>query len=277
MKSRITWLRRLAVRALICGICWLWGAAADAGTALRLDGTNAFAQITAGAAFNAFPLTVTAWVRTTNQDLLIRGIASHYKSSSLNGWSVYLYGGHVRAWYFRDASDYVWDGSLGLDGGLIADGAWHQVAFVVDGGGARLVVDGGQRDSRGWTRSPGAPTSTEPLLIGRLDNFVPSFRGEIDEVSIWSEALSLDALNYMKHRVLSGQEAGLLALWHLDDAGGNAALDAVGNHHPLNLVGAPPWIPSTAPVVLAPVAGTALKLNGVSDQIDIPHQDAQNA
>ena len=277
MKQKLTWLRKVAFSALIGGFLCFGGARAEAGTALRFDGTNAFAQITGGAAFNSFPLTVTAWVRTTNQDTFIRGIASHYKSSSLNGWSVYLYGGHVRAWYFRDNLDYVWDGSLGLDGGLIADGAWHHVALIVDGSGARVVVDGGQRDYRGWTRSAGPPTSTEPLLIGRLDTFVPSFRGEIDEVSVWSEALSLDALNYMKHRGLSGQETGLLALWHLDDGVGNVARDAVGNTHPLSLVGTPPWIPSTAPVVLAPVAGTALKCNGISDQIDIPHQDAQNS
>lgn len=261
---------------LVVALCLLAGRA-GAGTALRFDGTNAVAQSLAGADFNAFPLSVTTWLRTTNQDNLIRGVVSHYKSSSFNGWSVFLYAGHIRAWYFRDGSDYVWDGSLGLDGGAVADGAWHHVALVVDLAGARLVIDGVQRDSRVWTHTAGASSSSDPLYVGRLDNFIPAFRGEIDEVSIWSEALSLDAVNYIKHRKLTGRETGLLALWHFDEATATSAPDAVNNAHPLTLSGSPGLIPSTAPVVLAPVAASALKLNGVADQVDIPHQSAQNS
>ncbi|MFX8852561.1 LamG-like jellyroll fold domain-containing protein, partial [Acinetobacter baumannii] len=73
----------------------------------------------------------------------------------------------VYAWYFRDGSNYVWDGGLGISGGAIADGQWHHIAFTVDNTGGKLYVDGALRSGLPWTGAPGAASTTVPLSFGR--------------------------------------------------------------------------------------------------------------
>lgn len=250
---------------------------ANPGSALRYDGTNSFVQLSSSAAFNSFPLTVTAWVRTLEQDGQLRGVASKYVESSLNGWSVFVTSGHLRAWYFANPSSYIWDGGLGLDGGFLADGAWHHVALVVDASGGRLVVDGVQKDYRAWTGTAGASSSADPLLIGRYWQYAPKFHGDIDEVSVWNQALDILTLNHIKHRRLSGLEAGLIALWHFDEGSGTSTTDSSPAAWVASWVGQPQWIASTAPLPLAPVSSTALQCNGVNNQVVMPHAPALDA
>jgi hypothetical protein len=251
-------------------------ARADSGSALRYDGTNCFVQLSSSAAFNSFPLTVTAWVRTGDQDAQARGVASKYADGALNGWSLFFYAGHLRAWYFRNSTSYVWDGGLGLDGGLLADGAWHHVALVVDAAGGRLIVDGVQKDSRAWTGPAGVCSSADPLQIGRYSQYAPKFHGDIDEVSVWNQALDIASLNYIKHRRLAGGEDGLIALWHFDEGSGVTTTDSTSSARVASLVGSPQWVASTAPLPLSPVPATALKCSG-ANQVVMPHAPALDA
>jgi len=66
------------------------------------------------------------------------------------------------------------------------------LAYVVDASGARLYVDGVSRSSLGWSGSPGAPSTTQPLQIGRYPNAPPPafFPGVVDDVRIYGRALS---------------------------------------------------------------------------------------
>src|SRR5206468_1468610 len=90
------------------------------------------------------------------------------------------------------AFDGVDDGSgCPMATGGYADNQWHQVAFVVDASGGRLYVDGVSRATRGWTGTPGAPTTTLPLQVGRYES-VPApnfFAGVVDDVRVYGRAL----------------------------------------------------------------------------------------
>lgn len=159
----------------------------------------------------------------------------------------------------------------------MADGAWHHVALVVDASGGRLVVDGVQKDYRAWTGTAGASSSADPLLIGRYWQYAPKFHGDIDEVSVWNQALDILTLNHIKHRRLSGLEAGLIALWHFDEGSGTSTTDSSPAAWVASWVGQPQWIASTAPLPLAPVSSTALQCNGVNNQVVMPHAPALDA
>ncbi|EEF58887.1 LamG domain-containing protein [Pedosphaera parvula] len=270
-----TWLGNCLIVFLGC-VLICFPAQAGSGTALRYDGTNSYVQLSSSAAFNAFPLTVTAWVRTVDQDAQVRGVVSKYVDGSFNGWTLFFYSGHIRAFYFRNSSSYVWDGGLGLDGGLLADGAWHHVALVVDASGGRLIVDGVQKASRAWTGTAGVSSSADPLQIGRYNLYPTRFHGDIDEVSVWNQTLDVASLNYIKHRRLAGGEDGLVALWHFDEGSGATATDSSASALVASLVGSPQWVTSTAPLPLSPVAATALKCNGVNAQAVMPHVPAQD-
>src|SRR2546428_2674942 len=72
-------------------------------------------------ALNAYPLTVEVWFITT-ENTTSRGLVSKYADSSANGWSLHVKDGRLNVWYFKDPTNYVWDGGAGLDAGPIADG-----------------------------------------------------------------------------------------------------------------------------------------------------------
>src|SRR6185503_4708213 len=63
--------------------------------ALRFDGSGNFVAVPHTTALNAFPLTVMAWVKTSQSTA---HLVNKYVSSSLNGWDMFIRAGHVRAW-----------------------------------------------------------------------------------------------------------------------------------------------------------------------------------
>ena len=160
------------------------------GAGFNFDGVNDYVSIPHTPALNAFPLSVSAWVRTTDTGL--HGVVNKYLPSSFNGYQIFTNGGRLCAWYFRDATNFIWDGtSCTAAGPRFNDGQWHHVAFVVDESGGRLYVDGVLMVARGWTGTPGASTTTTGLSFGRYPNITtPYLSGSIDEVRLYARALA---------------------------------------------------------------------------------------
>jgi len=241
-----------------------------AGATLTFNGTNSFVQADHRAELNAYPLTLSCWVRTLDTSDQERGIVNKYAVGSANGYQIYLRQGRVYAWYFRNGSNYVWDVGRGLDGGSIADGLWHHVQFVVDASGGKLYVDGTLRASRAWTGTPGAPSTTTPLMIGRYPGTPLNghFLGEIDEVKLWNRAdIPLDEKT--RKAMLVGNEEGLLAYFRFDEGTGNLTEDSVSGAT-ATLVNAPQWATSNAPVE------TVYMTNGVPRTLRLNAYDLNN-
>lgn len=230
-----------------------------AGTAASFDGVNDFASIANSAPLNAYPLTVMGWFRSFDQGL-DRGIVNKYVIGSLNGYQVYFHQGRVRAWYFRDGNNYIWDGGQGLDSGFVA-GAWLHFAFTVDASGGKLYVNGVLRASRAWTGTPGAPTTTQEMQFGRYaNNFL---NGELDEVSVWNVALSPAAIQNAMVRRLETNEAGLLAYWRFEEGAGSSFADlvpAVAGNNGGSMLNGVSWVPSGGGV------GPFVNTRGISSQ-----------
>ena len=115
---------------------------------MAFDGINDTATVGHEASLDAYPLTAAFWMKSSATGLT--AFVNKYAAASLNGWQVFTSGGSLCAWYFRDRTNYVWDGggcTMAVAG--VNDNAWHHVAFVVDPTGGRLYVDGALRASRG--------------------------------------------------------------------------------------------------------------------------------
>ena len=160
------------------------------GPAVSFDGLNDTVSIPHTVALDAYPLSVTLWVKTTASSL--SGIVNKYLPTSLSGYQVFTNNGNLCAWYFRDGSDYVWDGSgctLATPG--FNDGKWHHVAFIVDASGGRLFVDGALRASQPWIGTPGATGTTQALSLAQYPGTTaPYLAGSLDDVRIYNRALS---------------------------------------------------------------------------------------
>jgi hypothetical protein len=162
--------------------------------ALSFDGVNDYVTIPDSPALDAFPFTIAVWMKTSTTSG-VRGIVNKYVASSSNGYNVFMNGGNLCAWYYRDGSNYVYDGGgCTLSTAGLNDNRWHLVVYAVDAAGGRLYVDAVLKASLGWTGVSGAPTTTQPVHIAHYPGafggaeYLP---GALDDVRIYNRALSV--------------------------------------------------------------------------------------
>lgn len=232
------------------------GGNGDPRGALHLDGTDDYALVAHSDVLNPYPMTLTAWFRTDRAADDVDGILSKYDDGSADGYCIFTYQGRVRARYFRQpGAIFIWDGGLGLDGGFVADGQWHHVTFVVDRFGGVRYVDGVQKADRGWNNSfrfdnglGGPTTSTVPLQFGRFDQYPTSLRGDLDEVTLWNGALTLEEIILHKsRRVRVVDDPRLIGIWHFDEKMGVHSLDSTTNANHVLLLNGASWGISPVP------------------------------
>jgi alpha-tubulin suppressor-like RCC1 family protein len=206
---------------------------------------------------NAYPLTVMCWFQApTNTSG--GALVNKYVSSSYNGYQIFLSGGHLLGWYFRDPANNVFSGGP-LDAGPVNDGLWHHAAMVVDANGGRLYLDGLLRSSLPWSGAAGAVTTTAPLGLGIYQGDSVWVGGELDEVSLWNASLTAAQIKACAQRALRGTEPGLLAYYRLNEGIGTNIFDYTSNTNTGALSSPPPsWIISRGP------AAPALRLWGAN-------------
>lgn len=186
---------------------------------LNFAGNGQHVFVPHGPELNSFPFTVAFWLKTTQTNDFV-GLTTKYLTGSGNGWDVHLNRGYIRTYYFRSWSDRLWTGDNFFDrpnGGFVADGRWHHIAYVVDDQAGTLYVDGQVRDRLPWTGSPGAPSHPMELILGgtRVDKTTDidgHFVGQLDDIWIWDAPL--DAASVA--RVMSGQPLPVVPVLHFD-------------------------------------------------------------
>lgn len=156
----------LPVRCLLQTVAALWivlvaptallRAETAPGSALEFDGVDDVVQIPDSQELHSLPLTVTAWIRTTQNTPAFSGIVSKYAEGSNLGYAVALRAGHIEAWYYADGVRHVWIGEGGSVGPMIADGVWHHVAVVFGTTKALLILDGTPTFVGFWSGQSGA-------------------------------------------------------------------------------------------------------------------------
>ncbi len=223
---------------------------AGAGSDLSFDGTNDYVEVASASSLNAYPLTVSALVKTSNAGTGNYGIITKYIAGSFNGYNIFMSGGHVYAFYFADNSNYCFDFGLGshaIDGGVINDNVWHQVAMTVNASGLSIYVDGVLKDSQAWTGTPAACTTPQPLYFGRYGSGY--FSGQMDEVRLWNAAQSGATLLANMSVPVATNASNLAGYWRLDNGAGLATSDLTGNGNTGTLKNGVAWVsPSTATI-----------------------------
>ena len=211
---------------------------------LKFSGTSGLVTIPDAPDLNPYPFTVTAWFRTQTSSSAVQVIAAKYPDISYNGWALVVQNGQLQGYYFRDFNTWAINAYSGT---VVADGGWHHAALMVDTNGGRLFLDGSLVASSGWHGVAGAISSTGPLTFGALVNGY-SLTGDVDEVALWSRALSPVEIVAQKNLPLIGNEANLVGYWRLDEgAGSPTTADATTNAHTGALSGGGvSWTGSTA-------------------------------
>jgi glucose/arabinose dehydrogenase len=164
-------------------------------------------------------------------------------------YGISIAGGRVRFGTGRGADGS--DSQNTIEGSIdVLDDAWHHVAVVRDAstGRKRIYVDGllDFESSAGASRAdlsypdagvPGQLTPWGPFIVLAAEKHdagpeYPSFDGFIDELRIWSVALSAERILAVHDRVLPSGEPGLVGYYRFEEGSGTAVADSSGAGSP---------------------------------------------
>lgn len=140
-------------------------------------------------------LTIAAWVKpngTQGDWSTVIGKETNIAGTPQgDGYTLMVNGSTVASWMANGPN---WTGAYTDQTVNVADGNWHFIAATQNGTGIQVYVDG-VPDGSFVSMSP-APTSSQPsvLTIGRSIPFVRYFKGAVDEVLIWDNALDAAAI-----------------------------------------------------------------------------------
>jgi hypothetical protein len=160
--------------------------ASEANAASSFDGSNDYVLVPTSSSLDmTSAVTVEFWAKR-------RAIANTYQvlvgkpgngQSKFENYAVWLNTGNNYQAYFGDGSTYV-----SVTTPAVTDTNWHHVVATYDGATAKIYLDGGLKASKTTTLQLTANTS--PLNFGRANNNAYFFNGWLDEVAVYSSALS---------------------------------------------------------------------------------------
>ncbi|WP_428951203.1 beta-L-arabinofuranosidase domain-containing protein [Streptomyces sp. cg35] len=131
-------------------------------------------------------------------------------------------------------------GEQGIDGTApLPVGEWSHVAVTLGDGAGILYVDGTEvARTSALTLTPADLGSLKDHWLGRSHyEGDPVFAGALDEVHLWSRALSADEIAALQERTAAETPAGAgdLAAYGFDESGGGTFADASGHAGPASL------------------------------------------
>lgn len=132
--------------------------------------------------------------------------------------------GHM---YYSSGNGTAWGNGITTDAGTFSTGKWYHISGVSTGTKLQLYIDGipiAESDSN-------SNSINEVLIIGSRNGSEHFFDGMIDDVHIWSSALSATQLRENMCKNLNGNESGLLAYYSFDNASGTKLQDFSGNEY----------------------------------------------
>jgi hypothetical protein len=196
--------------------------------------------------------TVSAWINPTDWGQNYQGrILDHGGGSSGNaGWSLHLENkpskGSPQALRVQINNASTFNGQSAP--AAIQLGVWQHVAITHDGDTLTIFVNGVQV---GQTNGVPIPSpSNAPIRIGaRATDQARFFNGAIDEVRIWTIALTPQEIAAQMNTELTGTEPSLVAYYKFNEGAGQTANDGTPNAHNGQL-GATAVIDSTDPIWL---------------------------
>jgi hypothetical protein len=239
--------------------------ASDYNHALSFDGVDDYVGCGTNDSLNIVgPITVEGWIKTTTADTYSRAFVSRMQSGSpYYGYELGIYNGKA---YFHAGGTYASNSLYGTK--TVSDGVFHHVVGVYDGTNSILYVDS-LLDTQG-ARTDYKNVSGEALDIGTNYNRMCFFPGIIDEVRIYSRALTASEIAYNYAHSKDPVRDNLVLWLSFDENQGSTAYDLSNNGNNGTIHGAS-WVTPTdgtlynGPTWVDGKYGKALSFDGVDD------------
>jgi PKD repeat protein len=230
------------------------------GNALSFNGIDEYIEIQDTSVLEPSEITVETWIKTpgTSQWSYIigkgddngKGVSYALYTIKSGGLAFFIYDG-TKIYFSPISETTFWDNE------------WHQIVGTFDGSYVRLFIDGSEVGTGNLYSTPSIQYSLptiDNLFIGRCGDIgsYSYFNGIIDEVSIWSRALSLEEIQN-HYNSLSSQPIGQ---WFFDEGLGSTVYDDSQNDNHGSIIGAS-WNEGRN--------GDALYFDGMNDNVGIVH------
>ena len=183
--------------------------------ALRVDGDGDYVVVDTLTDLSGPEITIQYWFQGSSFQSAVRQQSGGWIVAGWNGQHILSHDG----------------GTNGISAGNnVSDGSWHQLTMTWKQGtseGFRSYLDGQLVETRDSVDTP-VPQHGAPTYFGAFNGVGEFSSGWIDEVAIWSRALTEAEVTANWFRVLGGDEEGLVGLWDFDQEG-EMATDLTGN------------------------------------------------
>jgi VCBS repeat-containing protein len=220
------------------------------GKALSFNGTSSLIELGTSSDFatGSGNFTYEAWIKTTDNDKVQQIVSIGANAGAGSGtFSAVNADGKLAFSMVGTAAT--------VSSATVADGTWHHVAMVMDGGTLRMYVDG-VADSTAGGFAPAITNGTARIANNISFNNAP-FAGEMADVRIWKDARTADEIKDTYQSPLTGAEDNLTAYYTFDEATAGV-VDQSGNSHSGTITGAT-RVDSTAPIEGPEVLGTIIE------------------
>jgi len=192
----------------------------DFGNALEFDGSNDYVDCGQSDEANLTgSLTIEAWIKpyTKNSNLTI--VANSSAGLNNSGYAL-----HVNTWNNTD-------GKIGFEtnngdpivteDSVVEFDKWQHLAVTASGVTATVYINGEAKKVIG---SVNLTSTTNNLIIGAMPGPSYYYKGQIEELRIWSVIRSQEEINDNMCQTLNGNESGLVAYYQFDETGSSTNL-----------------------------------------------------
>ncbi|MGA2623399.1 MAG: LamG-like jellyroll fold domain-containing protein [Bacteroidota bacterium] len=221
-----------------------------AGSALQFNGDSSYVNAGNGISFGTGDLTLETWVRPEVSSAVI--FSKELSGDPTNQFRLGLYASQV-FFMMSDKSEfpalYTSEYTV-ISPGTIPWDEWTHIAAVRSGTWHGLYING-NLVSYYSTSSVIDHENTLSILFGMQGgNASTFFKGNLDDIRIWTTARTQQQIRENMHLRLSGTETGLAGYWRFDEGAGSTAFDNAGsNTGTLNGFDTTTcWVASTAPL-----------------------------
>ena len=216
-----------AINYLLLLVLYLAGPLAAQNRVLELDGQQSYVQLPGHIFDDLEEATVEAWVKWEEWGHLSQwfafGVDDQWRAMGGNHFDTtstlqfFIYTGREELHVLRLSAD-------------LPLGQWCHMAMVSGRGGMRFYLNGVLVSQNGYEGSFAAIGPSADNYLGKSSwRENAYFRGQLDEVRVWSVARSAAEIRAGMQQPLHGSEKGLVGLWNFD--AGDAADRTAQDHH----------------------------------------------
>jgi hypothetical protein len=239
------------------GSCPTLGVPGKTGTAASFNGANSQITVPDSPSLRLNQFTIALWVYPSRVKGDYQPLLAKEDSSGANrNYGLYIVPNTLQVRYAVWANDCTTRFAANSVGQLALN-SWNLVVFTFDGTTESLYING-VLDSSNPAPAASLCQAAVPVKIGREASVFQPFYGNLDDIQIYSQALSAASVSNLYN--------SLAASWKLDEpSGATSFADASGNGNTGSCSG-----PSCPTMGVFGKSGTAASFNGINDQITIP-------